>query len=561
MSLTFVSYLRSGKCCIDGEDLPPNPLYRASHDSWPVQNGLSGGARGKVKISNGDSPEGIMVQLIAPNGVRTTVHTDENGRYEFPKMKSGKYTLRIASPREFKPFEQTSVQVDGPTELNNLILDKLSKSEALPATTGIESQLSGEELLWNLSGSVEEKATFHKLCGSGCHSYQQILKNHYDERSWRVIVERMLRRSSPIINQPEEKIDANTLAQDEIVIKWLARVRGPGATDNPLLLFPRPTGSSNRVVVTEFELPRVLLSAHDVYGDHKGRIWYTSHLSRNVGRLDPSTGVVAEFQIPLTPGAYPGTHHVVVDNKGIVLFSENWTHKLLKLDPVTQQFTEVPIESSVPMNSGGFGNFALAPDGYIWESLAGTEDADKIDPNTGRVVAHFPIKSKGSYDSLVSPDGNYWAGGSAGGVGNSAEILNIRTGEMLDLDTGTRFSAARRGGFDPSGNPWFGGSNGTLVELDVKSKRLREYWPPTPYSPYTDFYTAMPDKNGEVWAGELHGRGVLRFDPRTGRWIEYTLPEPYAHSRSIWIDNRTTPVTVWFVDFSLGRMTRIQPLD
>ena len=38
---------------------------------------------------------------------------------------------------------------------------------------------------------------------------------------------------------------------------------------------------------------------------------------------------------------------------------------------------------------------------------------------------------------------------------------------MLNLDSGDRRSASRRGGFDPFGNAWFGGSNGTLVELDT----------------------------------------------------------------------------------------------
>jgi hypothetical protein len=81
--------------------------------------------------------------------------------------------------------------------------------------------------------------------------------------------------------------------------------------------------------------------------------------------------------------------------------------------------------------------------------------------------------------------------------------------------------SSRRGGFDPYGNPWFGGATGSLVELDAKANRIREYWPPTPYSPYTDFYEAMPERNREVWAGVLHGREFVRFNPATGRWREY----------------------------------------
>ena len=31
---------------------------------------------------------------------------------------------------------------------------------------------------------------------------------------------------------------------------------------------------------------------------------------------------------------------------------------------------------------------------------------------------------------------------------------------------------------------------------------MREFWPPLPFNPYSDFYDAMPDRNGEVWAPE-----------------------------------------------------------
>ena len=72
--------------------------------------------------------------------------------------------------------------------------------------------------------------------------------------------------------------------------------------------------------------------------------------------------------------------------------------------------------------------------------------------------------------------------------------------------------------------------------MDVKARQIREYAPPTPY---VDFYEAQPDKRGEVWAGELHGGRMVRFNPKTDRWVEYVLPEPYSHDRRTWIDNST----------------------
>jgi streptogramin lyase/mono/diheme cytochrome c family protein len=558
-----VSYLHSEKCCVEGEHLPANPWYRSETSKWTVQSGLSGGATGTVRVASGDSPEGVMVQLIAPNGVRTTVYTNEDGKYEFPKMQAGAYTLRIANPLEFKPYRRDSVQIDGPTKLEEIMLERIAKTRALPATPEVEAQLSGEEILWNLPGTVEEKEALHNTCALGCHSFQQIFKNRYDERSWGVLVARMLHRGGgPLINDPLEPVSDSALATDKLLTKWLARVRGPESVDGPMYAFPRLTGESNRVVVTEFELPRALQSAHDVYGDGNGNIWYTSHLSRFFGKLDTRTGVVTEYQAPLTPGAQPGTHHVYVEKNGEVLISEPWSHKLLKLDPRNGEMVEVPVAAPFPINSAGMADFDVTPDGFVWASMGGGYAAEKIDPKTGKLVQKYPMKVPFSYDGVVSQDGNFWAGGAISGTfGNSAELLDIRTGQMLNLDSGDRKSAGRRGGFDPFGNAWFGGENGTLVELDAKAKRIREFYPPGPVEPYTDLYSVEPDKNGEVWGGELHGREFLRFNPRTGQWTEYAMPEPYSHSRAVWVDKSTTPTTVWYADYSTGRIVRIQPME
>ena len=548
-----VGYLRSGKCCLEGEDLPPNPWYRASSQKWTVPTALSGGPTGLVRIPAGDPPQNNMVQLIAPNGVRTTVYTNDEGKYEFPHMQRGSYTLRIATPLEFKPYQQDSVAIDGATKLDDIVLEKVSKTPALPATPEIESQLSGEELLWNLPGTLEEKEAFHATCGSGCHSWQQIFKNRYDERSWRVLAKRMLHRGGgPLVVRPQE-VPPDIMAQDEMVIKWLAKVRGPESKDELVRPFPRLSGVFTRAVVTEYELPRSLTSVHDLYPDASGNIWYTSHLSRNLGRLDPHTGIVTEYQTPLTSGAPPGTHHVLVQKDGTVLFSENWSNKLLKFNPRAEQFTELSIDSFA-------GDFGLAPDGSVWYSK--DFQVRRVDPETGKMLQSFPLKIRESYGRLISSDGRFWAGGApAGTTGNTAELLDTRTGDMLNLNSGSRPSSAKRGGFDPFGNAWFAGENGTLVELDAKAKRIREYWPPTPPEPYTDFYSAMPDKNGDVWTSELHGQRFLRFRPRTGQWDQYTMPEPYAHARYTWVDDSTNPVTVWYADYSTGRIVRIQPLE
>ena len=80
-------------------------------------------------------------------------------------------------------------------------------------------------------------------------------------------------------------------------------------------------------------------------------------------------------------------------------------------------------------------------------------------------------------------------------------------------------------------------------------------------TPYASLYSAQVDKNGEVWAGEMHA-GPLCFasiqKPSSGR--NTCCPKPYGIDRETWIDNSTDPVTVWYVDHE-GWIVRIQPLD
>jgi streptogramin lyase/mono/diheme cytochrome c family protein len=550
------AYFHSGKCCVEGENPPANPWYRAESQKWPVQSGLTGGATGMVRIASGDSPEGVGVQLVAPNGVRTTVYTNGEGKFEFPKMQAGSYTLRIPTPVPFKPYRRDSVTINGATKLDEILLERVAESDNLPASPALESQLSSAELLWNLPGTAEEKATLQKNC-SGCHSWQQIFRNRYDEHSWSLIVDRMMHFSGTAIavrNRPMSAPDP----EYTLLVKFLSRVRGPDGTDAPLRVFPRPRGESTRVVVTEYELPQQLLALHDAAADGQGNIWFTSHKTRYVGKLDPKTGIVTEYTIPLTPGSMPGTHHAVIDKNGIAWISENWAHQLNRLDPRTGEVKQVRIESTTPINAPSFGNFTLDAEGNVWDARANR--IAKLDPTTGKVLKEWPLQANSSYDNAISYDGRYWGGSGPANWGNTVEMLDIETGKIVNLNSGAHMMTAKRGGFDPFGNTWWGGADGALIELNAKAGRIEEYWPPIAPHPYTDFYEAMPDKNGEVWAGVLHGRQMLRFNPKTNLWSAYQMPEPYSYDRRTYIDTSTHPATVWYVDYN-GYLVRVQPLN
>src|SRR3954466_3603473 len=104
---------------------------------------MLGGAKGVVKTDAGIPLEGMMVQLIADkNGMRTTVFSDSEGHYEFPKLQSGKYTLRIAQPREYQPYVRKSVAINGSPSLDEITLTRAFKTELLPFRKDIAAQMT-----------------------------------------------------------------------------------------------------------------------------------------------------------------------------------------------------------------------------------------------------------------------------------------------------------------------------------------------------------------------------------------------------------------------------------
>jgi len=199
----LVAFLRE-KCCWNSDAPPLNPAYRASAVPAPgaaQSDRLRGGPHGIVKSAEGYLLEGMMVQLIAKNNtIRTTVFTDGDGRYEFPQLVSGAYTLHIAQPREFFAYARDGVDIDGATALPDIVLKRIAKSDVLPPSAEIAAQMTGSEWLMSLSGSGAEKRLLTVNC-NWCHSYQQIFRNRYDEAGWSKILHRMIHGAgSPLIN-------------------------------------------------------------------------------------------------------------------------------------------------------------------------------------------------------------------------------------------------------------------------------------------------------------------------------------------------------------------------
>jgi hypothetical protein len=53
---------------------------------------------------------------------------------------------------------------------------------------------------------------------------------------------------------------------------------------------------------------------------------------------------------------------------------------------------------------------------------------------------------------------------------------------------------------------------------------------------------------------------VLRFDPESGKSVEYLLPRP-TNIRRVFVDDTTTPVTFWAGNNHGASIVKLEPLE
>ena len=87
--------------------------------------------------------------------------------------------------------------------------------------------------------------------------------------------------------------------------------------DYLLKTLPRPQGRATRVVITEYDLPRKQIQPHDALVDSDGMVWFTHFGEQFLGKLDPKTGRVLEYPLPVIKPGYPiGTLDLETDKAG-----------------------------------------------------------------------------------------------------------------------------------------------------------------------------------------------------------------------------------------------------
>ena len=520
------------------------------------------------------SMEGVLVSAgRVGSAVTVTVVSDGEGHYAFPasRLQPGKYRLAIRAVG-YEMDDPGEVEVAAPPTLVDLKLHK---------TQHLASQLTSAEWLLSVPGTREQKNALFRC--AACHQLTPVVKNHYSASEWLPTLTRMMTWQGPsTMSEPvAPPVPLKADPPNPALADYLSSINLHAGTTWPYELkrFPRPTGRATKVIITEFVLPRKGSLPHDALVDHEGIVWYNDFHRGYLGRLDPRTGDVKEWTIPVLKTGFPECLLALqLDKEGnpwLPRFYQGCA--ITKFDRKTEKFETWTAPAQYNGDRAQCAHIAVgAPNGTVWFSDSANFKMFKLDPKSGHVDAYdlFPGYSNDTFVNIynfgttgrstghrtygiaVDSKGNgYFCDIAGGNIGQ----VDAQTGKVTLYPTPAPNSGPRRDYMDSQDQLWFGEYYaGQLGMFDTRTKQFKEWSPPIPWN---GLYPVAVDRNGEAWSGGMSTDYVYRLSPVTGEWTEYLLPTWAGEIRHIDVDNSTAPVSVWVPEVHAGKIARIEPFD
>jgi streptogramin lyase len=567
------------------------------------------GLMGTVKSSQGKLLEGVPVSAKAQGStITTSVYTNRSGEYYFPPLPAGQYHLWTqAVGFEFTDAERAI----SPSK-------KIQQDFTLKPSTASWKQLSDAEWFASLpEGTAADKKMKRVLlynCGT-CHSSGFVLEKRFNKADWGLIVNHMLKIvgsadpqdgpagggkfAKPMLDDQGTAIGSGRRVVEfykNDIIAYLARVRGPEAMPLKPNPFPRATGESAAIVVTEYDVP--------------------SKDSRTLGRLDSETGLTTQFRLNndgttarndaptyhnnefrdgsdwsrglRADSQEEGQHDLIFGKDGYVYLPPStgvgldqqaniWYGDAMavKFDIKAEKLTSFSLPKGWPTFYNGKdvdakGNFwAAEPTGVY-----------RLNPKTGE-YREFKSRTPVSrpYGVTVDSEDSVWfaelainkVGYVDGGTGEVGEVslppIDDEEIDPTDKEVGWGWAAnqplyskgPRRLRADMKGDTlwvceFFAGR---LAKIDIHTKKLTEYKLPGSYR-YAYLYEPVVDKNHIVWFSLANADAFGKFDPATEKFTFYPLPTRGTNVRHIDVDNTKPIPEIWLPYDSVGKVARIQ---
>ena len=472
---------------------------------------------GTVKDASGQPFRGAFVQAQnATTKITTLVLSDRQGRYRVENLPAGDYEVR-AKATGFKSDPRSGVTVAA--------AGSASLDFALHADPVRWSDLSLQQA-WKLLPAGRGKELLQRQC-SACHGLQtRMAATRRDEAGWTRAINYMRESEKPRLGNRVNDQDAAEL------VSYLTKMFGPNSVlpHSPAELPEyKPTVRSfsdeaMKIVYVEYEMPGPNRHPFSAAPDKDGYLWLPYFGKANaIGRLDPKTGAIEEFPVPHKGTA--GIHTAVPAPDGSVWLGEQASNKVGRWDPVTRTVTEYQdrYKPGLEGSEDGGSKHTVRVDhaGKVWGTAVGAP-LTAFDPKT-REFTHFQDVVS-PYGVVIDREGSAWFAefSTTGKFGK----VDAKTGKVMKWAPLTPGGWPRRIEIDSKGIVWVAlYRGGKLLRFDPKTEAIKEFQLPGP-SPTP--YALGIDRDDYVWYSSDEMDTVGRLDPATGEVIEF--PYPYSEN-------------------------------
>ena len=493
---------------------------------------------GTITGPDGQAFRGAFVQAEnAESKILISVLSDNQGRYRLPELAAGEYRIQLRAPG-YAADPKESVKLGAS--------DNASYPFRLRKTAvhwNEISQYQGTKLFPAALGNnvLKGKDVLVGRCFA-CHAFQTRMASFTrDTDGWRDRVNFMrgamhffLDGAQPF---PDRDADAVTSYIDLLFGEHSVLPPSPENMPGYKTLVRRYPDEAMQIVYVEYRIPKANRMPWSAVEDNKGMFWIPYYGAANrIGRLNPKTGAVDEYRVPNETTA--AIHSAVPATDGSVWLTEQGANKLGRWDPLTQKITEYQ-DAYLPGREGvtaGGDKHTLRVDaqGRVW---ATGRPMTVFDPKTGKYTRFSEIPT--AYGLALDKDGNCWFAEYAqdGQIGK----INGKTLKVTKWKPPTPDARPRRIQIGADGTVWFAEfKSGAIGRFDPKTQSFKEF--PLP-GPEATPYALGVDPAGAVWYSSEHMDVVGRLDPNTGKVTEFPFPQSENTMREFFSDSQGR---LWF---------------
>ena len=512
---------------------------------------------GVVQDASGKPVAGAFVKL--KNNARHLefmVVSQAQGQYSVGNLPAGQYVIQGVGGGYQSSVSAPVDVADGKTAKQDLSLSN-KRGTDLPRAWPMKTP---EALMVAVSKELPEgdgKKLIAARCTT-CHDTERFIGFHMPREDWEFTVRRMRARMRTA------KLRDLTPDEAKLAIDYLSTNFAPTRQVDLNDRLPRTLleGKSLRYRAVQYDIVDTMVGSepHDIAVDPHGNGWVSQRAGK-LGKLDPKTLEYSEVSLPPGVAAPDGQllGNLQIDAKGQLWVADGSNYRWLNYDVNTGKFTSYDWPKDNRADAGG-NSMLIHPNGTIWETSGNqvrmlntsTKEFKFFDPPS-YLATQIPT---GAYGITVAGDGSVWW---AEDGADRMSRIDPATGKVEEYKIpydGVAYP--RRMSHDARGDIWVGLWNaGLLMKLDYETKQMSFFAPPTETS--GTYSVSVDRKNNLIWVSEQQADKIARYNPKTGEWVEFPLPDSESDPRRIEVDPNF-PNRVWWSGNLSGRMGFVEVL-